>query len=48
VLTIDQAADYILFLCSPDVFDMMRVGRDWSFDQSEEWLAGVLTRLLLD
>jgi hypothetical protein len=37
-----------LLLCSPDVFDMMRVDRDWSFDQCEQWLAGVLTRLLLE
>ena len=44
----EQAADYILLLGSPDLLLTMRRDNNWSLDECELWLAGVLTRLLLD
>jgi AcrR family transcriptional regulator len=47
-LSVQQAADHMWVLMSPDLLLMMRRDNDWSLDQCEQWLAGVLTRLLLD
>jgi AcrR family transcriptional regulator len=47
-LSVEQAADHMWVLMSPDLLLMMRRDNDWSLDQCERWLAGVLTRLLLD
>jgi AcrR family transcriptional regulator len=46
-ITVEQAADYML-LGDPDRLLALRRDKGWSFDQCEAWLAGVLTRLLLD
>jgi AcrR family transcriptional regulator len=45
---VEEAADYISVVLAPDLFSMLRRNQDWSFDQAEQWLAGVLMRLLLD
>ncbi len=47
-LSVEQAADHMWVLMSPDLLLMMRRDNNWSLDQCEQWLAGVLTRLLLD
>jgi len=47
-LSVEQAADHMWVLMSPDLLLMMRRDNDWSLDKCERWLAGVLTRLLLD
>jgi hypothetical protein len=47
-LSVEQAADLMWVLMSPDLLLMMRRDNNWSLDHCEQWLAGVLTRLLLD
>jgi AcrR family transcriptional regulator len=47
-LSVEQAAEHLWVLMSPDLVLMTRRDNDWSLDQCERWLAGVLIRLLLD
>jgi AcrR family transcriptional regulator len=47
-VSVEQAADYIGLLTSPDMLMMMQRDRGWSPEQVERFLAHALSRLLLN
>jgi len=47
-LSVEQAADYMWLLTSPDMLLMMRRDRGWSPERIEQFLVNALTRFLLD
>jgi AcrR family transcriptional regulator len=46
-LNVEQAADIIWAITSPEVFSMLTIDRGWPRDQYIRWLGDTLTRLLL-
>jgi AcrR family transcriptional regulator len=46
-LNVEQAADIIWAITSPEVFSMLTIDRGWPRDQYIRWLGDALTRLLL-
>jgi AcrR family transcriptional regulator len=46
-LNVEQAADIIWTMTSPEVFSMLTIERGWSKDQYVRWLGDTLARLLL-
>lgn len=47
-LTVDQAADTVWAMNSPELHVMLTVDRGWSPLRFERWLADIWCRLLLD
>ncbi len=46
-LNVEQAADIIWTMTSPEVFSLLTVDRGWSKERYARWLGDTLTRLLL-
>ena len=46
-LNVEQTADIIWAITSPEVFSMLTIDRGWSQDQYIRWLGDTLVRLLL-
>ena len=47
-ISIDTARDVLWAMNSPEFYWLLAVGRDWSGEQLEEWLADAWQRLLLE
>ena len=47
-VSVEQAADCIALLSSPEMLRRMQRELGWSFDHCERWMADALVRLLLD
>ena len=47
-VSVEQAADYIALVSSPEMLRRMQRDLGWSFDHCERWMADALMRLLLN